>query len=510
MIRQLTLYPVRPRTQQGTVENLCAWLNSGKSIRFEFQNDQESLIFLLPKYSWVMSISVLHMIIEENKEATPGEHASAGDRSERDLLKPNHAVSRHLQEWLQGSAELEEEAGPVWQLIRAHRGHEALRLASRKLEEQPGNQELQVLTAICLRRTRSPQPALALLRDVLNSSPEHIAARYHYASALLDTGEWSEGFAELDKVQMVRSPAEKEFFTEPDRYWTGQPLEGKHLIIIGSGDPRIDLAFCRFIPKLQNLSKARIGLVCDREVVELMRTMREINRVDNRRFEPFDYFLPIERLPFLLGITRESLPGLPVPYLLADARRLNAAKVEFQSQKPIVGISWRAAATGDAVSVKGDSRLNASLNEARSLPLDFLSDLLESLCPRFEVLSLQNDLLPEESSLLDQFGVRVLEDNGLSDYASAATVITGLDFVVSVDSVIAHLAGAIGKRCHVLLPYCADWIWTGAEDGTSLYYPSATVYRQRSEDDWSLCIPPLVSGLENEAASQGIRLNAAA
>lgn len=108
---------------------------------------------------------------------------------------------------------------------------------------------------------------------------------------------------------------------------------------MGNSRKSDEIQFSRFVTELAKLHPKRIGFVCDGEMVELMRTLPEINRVDSDIFEPFDYFIPVESLPLRLDARPESIPSKP--YLFCRPDRIEARRKAISGIKPLLGICWR-------------------------------------------------------------------------------------------------------------------------------------------------------------------------
>jgi hypothetical protein len=156
------------------------------------------------------------------------------------------------------------------------------------------------------------------------------------------------------------------------------------------------------------------------------------------------------------------------PYLSADASLVASwSQIIGEPRRPRIGVMWRGAPT------KG--------LENRTVPLDeFSSVFLESL----DYISLQKELPDAESSAIKLHPNLFHYGDQQQDFADAAALIELVDIVISIDTSIAHLAGAMGKEVWILIPYAPDWRWLHARDD-SPWYPSATLFRQTEFGDWS-------------------------
>ena len=184
----------------------------------------------------------------------------------------------------------------------------------------------------------------------------------------------------------------------------------------------------------------------------------------------FDFRASLLSIPAAAGFKSES-DFFSEPYLRAPSSRVLEIRdnVRGSGARRCIGIQWRGG---------GNPKL-----ANRSMPIDSLSDLIGPQC---RIVSLRQTPSDEEIQWLDSHGV-VRLDPLMTNFVDTAAVIQNLDMVVTVDTSIAHLAGAMGVPTLLLLPYSAAWVWMeGRSD--SPWYPSLTVIRQPSPGDWRSCI----------------------
>jgi ADP-heptose:LPS heptosyltransferase len=246
--------------------------------------------------------------------------------------------------------------------------------------------------------------------------------------------------------------------------WRGEPLAGKSVLIWveqGFGD---QIQFARFANEMKARGAAKITLACRPALARLFTTLRGVDEVmsvatgANVAVAPHDYWSRYFSLPEHLRITLQNLPS--APYLSVPPGTLAPVP------QGRVGLAWRASPTGFNGAAKG-------------LPDDLAQRLLEA-----GVISLDP------------------ADTGAADFADTAAIIAQLDLVISIDTSVAHLAGAMGKPCWTLLPYLhTDWRWLrGRAD--SPWYPSMRLYRQTAPDDWSPVIAEVTTALRAEGYIQ--------
>ena len=186
-----------------------------------------------------------------------------------------------------------------------------------------------------------------------------------------------------------------------------------------------------------------------------------------RKLPRFDLHCPLMSLPRVFRTTAATIPAA-VPYLQVAAARAHGWTERLPAQGPLIGVAWA-------------GRRTHHNDQNRSLPLARLAPLLRRPDARF--VSLQHELRSgDEAILRDCPGV--LDLGGVpDDLADTAALIARLDAVISVDTAVAHLAGALGKRLYLLLPFAADFRWLrGRED--SAWYPTAQLTGQPAFGDW--------------------------
>jgi hypothetical protein len=185
----------------------------------------------------------------------------------------------------------------------------------------------------------------------------------------------------------------------------------------------------------------------------------------------FDLHCPLLSLPLALGTRLETIPDA-IPYLAAPAERVAYWRDRLPAGIPRAGFVW-----SGQPSHKNDSN--------RSIALSRFAALFRN--PLIRCVSLQSDLRAEDSEAMRELPDLVHLGGGFRDFADTAAVISLLDVVVSVDTAVAHLAGALGKPVVILLPYSADFRWM-RDRADSPWYPTAELFRQPAFGDWDSVI----------------------
>ncbi|MEG5039441.1 MULTISPECIES: tetratricopeptide repeat protein [unclassified Microcoleus] len=291
----------------------------------------------------------------------------------------------------------------------------------------------------------------------------HPESHLNLGLALLLAGDFQRGFYEYEWRLLVK---EKQFrshnFIQP--LWDGKDLQGKTILLCpeqGLGDA---IQFIRYA----DLVKQKGGRVIVWCLPHLERLFAQVSGIDGLIVNPedapdFQVHAQLMSLPHLLGTTLETIPA-KVPYLAPPPGW------EFTlSQTPNlkVGIVW-----------SGNPK--NSHNKVRSLPLNLLTKVLD--IPGADFYSLQKEMTADDRALLEQMPVTDLSSY-LHDLADTAAAISALDLVISVDTCVAHLAGALGKPVWILLCFVPDWRWMLQRED-SPWYPTAWLFRQSTAGDW--------------------------
>ncbi len=330
----------------------------------------------------------------------------------------------------------------------------------------------------------------------LQSRPDYPEAQWNRAIIDLLHGDFARGWAghELRTVQLAKMGPVRSF---PEPRWDGERFDGKRLLLWpeqGLGD---QLQFARFIPRVKALG-GTVVLVCSAPLLPLFRTncphADEIVAL-GEPFEPVDFQLPIMSVPHVLNLGG-ALDAARVPYIRAHAQ-VHEALDEMLPEQSVtghrnlrVGLAWA-----------GQPKHQNDRN--RSLKLETLRPLLN--VPGIDWYSLQKgdgaeaQLHPfnELSAGYAQPTVSALGPL-LADFADTARAVARLDVVVTVDTSVAHLAGAMGVPLCMLIPFVPDWRWQVSRPD-SPWYPSAQLFRQSSAGDWSLVMTRVAERLRESA-----------
>ena len=359
---------------------------------------------------------------------------------------------------------------------------EALANYDRALAVRPDYAEALYNRGITLDELKRFDEALASYARALHARPDYVEAHWNEALLRLLTGDFSRGWAKYEwrwKNESLAMP--KRNFAQP--LWLGEDaIDGKTVLLHseqGFGDT---IQFCRYVP-LVAARGARVIAEVAGPLQELMSNLSGATQVISKGnpLPDFDYQCPLLSLPLAFGTRLETIPS-PTPYLHAPAQASKAWQARLGPKtRPRIGLAW----SGNAAH-KNDQN--------RSIGLQFLSPLLD-IGATF--VSLQKDVRDADAAFLREREDILHFGDALKDFSDTAALISNLDLVISVDTSVAHLAGALGKPVWVLLTYVPDWRWLLDRDD-SPWYPTARLFRQNDARTWDDVIARVRDRLRTE------------
>jgi tetratricopeptide (TPR) repeat protein len=357
-------------------------------------------------------------------------------------------------------------------LLRLNRPVEAMASYDKALASLPGHPQILTNRGHALRRLDRPVEALADFRAALAAAPEFAEAHFESAMTQLSLGDFDAGWKEYE--WRWKTGAFARHAAQPKvPLWLGDaPISGKTILLHaeqGFGDT---IQFVRYAPLLAGRG-AKVICEVQPELQALVSqpenaALRDIRFMAAGAPRPaFDLHCPMLSLPLAFGTQPGTVPAA-VPYLAASPERQAYWRDRLPPGRLRAGFVW----SGQS-SHKNDSN--------RSIALPRLSALFEN--PEVRCFSLQRELRDADAKALRDLPNLVHLGGEFGDFADTAAVISLLDVVVSVDTAVAHLAGALGKPVMILLPHAADFRWMRGRDDTP-WYPSAKLFRQPAFGDW--------------------------
>jgi len=345
------------------------------------------------------------------------------------------------------------------------RHEEARDYLGRALALDPSSIEIRSNLGTALREAGAVTEAATCLEEVCDQAPANGDARFALAFVLLLQGNYARGWKMMQGRATSRRRDPWVFDRRYDApLWDGAPLTGKTLLVCaeqGAGDV---IQFIRFLPALTLLA-GQVVLEIAGELLPLLKDLASVTLVTRGSvLPPYHAHIPLLCLPRLLEIDDKNCAPL-TPYLHPDAEKAAVWRSRLNETTDLkVGLCW------------AGSRRHVN-DHKRSLP----AALLEILSPvagiTYFSLQKEKEVFPALAKFRDY-------SEQLHDFADTAALIGALDLVVTVDTSIAHLAGAMGKPVWVLLPFSPDWRWL-LEREDSPWYPTARLFRQPAPDAWS-------------------------
>jgi tetratricopeptide (TPR) repeat protein len=326
-------------------------------------------------------------------------------------------------------------------------------------------------------RLNRVEEAIAMLRAALRLRPDLAFAHATLGLTLLLAGQWKEGWEEYESRLLICPELDGKLNCPK---WLGQHAPDETILLCceqGAGDT---IQFLRYVP----LVKARVGRVilhCPDHLVRLAQTVAGADAVVPRS-QPApicDRYALLMSLPRIFGTTVESVPG-KIPYLRAPpSASAPMVLTSAPNQDLRVGLVW------------AGNPLNQD-DFHRSMPLDRLAPLLAT--PGVQFFSLQ--VGPRAADIRMFSGGQTITDGtvGLRDFADTAAALSQLDLLISVDTSVAHLAGALGRPVWVLLAFVPDWRWLMRGE-TCPWYPTMRLFRQPRSGDWDAIVAQASSAL---------------
>jgi tetratricopeptide (TPR) repeat protein len=322
--------------------------------------------------------------------------------------------------------------------------------------------------------------AIALRKDFSD-------AHFNRALALLTLGQYAQGFENYEWRWRRTGMAPQQSRGHP--LWLGEyPLARKTILLHAEQGLGDTIQFARYAPALAARG-AKVVLEVQGELQSLLSRLDGIDAVIARGEAPppFDVHCPLGSLPLALKTEPSTVPA-QIPYLTAD----DAAVTKWSARlgalpRPRVALAWSGNASHDN-------------DRNRSIAFGGLAPLFSHNTASF--VSIQREVRDSDAAPLAG-EKRVMHVGGeLDDFSDTAAVLAQCDLVIAVDTAAAHLAGAMGRPVWVLVPFAPDWRW-GLDGETTLWYPTARLFRQTTPGDWDSVIARVAGELDHFIGENG-------
>lgn len=331
---------------------------------------------------------------------------------------------------------------------------------------------------------RHIEATTAMMRT-LQIRPDYAEAHYNLAIQLLLHGDFERGWKEYEWRTRMKSPVGSREFAKP--MWDGGDLGGKTILLWGEQGLGDVIQFVRYVPQLLERG-AKVILEVFTPLARLFQHSADGVKiaVTGQPLPPFDVHFPLLSLPLAFGTTMGTIPGR-TPYLAAPAELVRTWGRRFnESGRSLrVGLVWA-------------GRSNHINDRNRSMRLNQFTSLKDIAGASF--YSLQKG--PPRSQIAGGAFPGLIDwTDKLDDFADTAALVANLDLVITVDTAVAHLAGAIGKPTWVLLSTPPDWRWM-LKRSDSPWYPTMQLFRRHRAGDWDGVMAIVAEALRREIGSR--------
>jgi tetratricopeptide (TPR) repeat protein len=370
---------------------------------------------------------------------------------------------------------------------------EALYCYSKALLYKPHFEEALIGRSNLFNSLKKYEQAIEDIDLAISINPRNKKAQWNKSLDLLRLGKFEEGWKLYEARWSIPGISES-FIQLPAHLWLGkESLINKNILIYaeqGFGDT---IQFCRYLPILESQYSAKVIFAVPPTLIKLMQTLSptidviDITSLQQKKFhQKIDFYTPIMSLPLAFGTTLQSIPN-NTPYLGITSSQKDLWKTKLlnnatkfaglgQPNQVNVGISWF-----------GSGKYAAEKNKKRDIPLEEITPLFEAnfnLNVCFHIL--QPALDEKIKSQINEIKNLCFYENQIRDFSDTAGLINALDFVISVDTAVAHLAGALSKKSIVMLPDPPDFMSLTVGNSSPWYPESMYLLRQKIAGNWPI------------------------
>ncbi len=352
-------------------------------------------------------------------------------------------------------------------LLALHRPEDALPHFRQALALRPDYAEACNNLGGALLALDRPEEALLWFREATRHDPGHAQAQFGAAVALLVQGEFRDGWRAYE-ARWDNPQFRAEMPDCPHPHWDGgESVAGRTILLHAEQGLGDSIQFVRYAPLLRARG-GRVTLSVPASLTALCAGLADQVLVQGEPFPPHDLHCPLMSLPLAFGTEPGTIPAA-TPYLHPDPARVAAWRDTLgPAPRPRVGIAWAGSAEHPE-------------DALRSIPLaDFLPPLRRAAV---ELHVVQTDISPADRHILAAAPEVAVHRAQLTDFAATAALLACLDLVITVDTSVAHLAGALGVPTWLLLQFSPDFRWM-RDRADSPWYPTLTLFRQPALHDW--------------------------
>ncbi|WP_321798332.1 tetratricopeptide repeat-containing glycosyltransferase family protein [Caballeronia sp. J97] len=361
-------------------------------------------------------------------------------------------------------------------LRKSNRAREAVEHYRFALGAYPDSAEIRNNLAGAFEALGKYDLAEAEYRAAIRLDPAFAEARFNLGLLLLAAGNYTEGWAYYE----ARASVFLEYGTLPFPQWHGEDLRGKSILLLAEQGYGDTIQFIRYVSLLRARGAATVSVACKPELAPLMRTTGNIDTVvpEPQSLRVHDYWISLLSLPHRFGTTVDTIPAR-VPYLGVFDNRIDAWRPRLPEDGLRVGLVWKG-------NPEHDNDLHRSVRHFADLtPLWSV--------PGIRYISLQAGEAEDETEDRQALQPVLRLGRHIRDFGDTAAIVAQLNLVICVDTAIAHLAGALGIACWVMLPsQGVDWRWHRLGN-TSPWYPEKMYLFRQDSRGW----PGVIGDVKN-------------
>lgn len=352
-------------------------------------------------------------------------------------------------------------------------GHfeESLVLFDRAAELEPRRADIHHNRGVALRDLRRTQEALEAYDRAIELAPAVAHFRLNRGMEQISLGNYAEGLDGLEWRKRMKGRQDMGYRAYPAPEWTGlEPLAGKTLFVHSEQGLGDSLQYCRYLPLVAERG-ARVIFSVQDKLIRLVSTLSPLIPVIGADQTPdaFDYHISVMSLPWAFKTDAATIPS-QVPYLKADKARVKRWRRDLGDEGFKIGIAWQGSLVGTAIG-----------KAFHPQQFKAIADL-----PQVRLVSLQKGPGSEALGELTSMTVETLGDDfdaGADAFLDTAAVMESLDLIITTDTSVAHLAGALARPTWMALKYVPDCRW-GLQAQTTAWYPTMRLFRQPAPRDW--------------------------
>ena len=328
-----------------------------------------------------------------------------------------------------------------------------------------------------LRELGDPVGAIPFLQHGMHLRPSDTTPPFNLAVAYLLAGDYQRGWPQYEtRWNFEHLDGKLPQYSQPK--WAGQDLKDKTIFVLSEQGLGDNIQFVRFIKDLIN-KQAKVILSVNTPLLPLLKhNLPQVELIEyGQTLEHFDYWIPIMSIPNIVNLTLETLPK-NLSYISADTEKIQKWHKILGPKKQLrVGFCY-------------SGRKDSWINRHKGMSIDQMLSLIKRN-PNYDWVNLQIDASDEDVEKMTSMNCRVYRDE-IADFADTAGLMHHLDVVISVDTAVAHLSGAMGRPTWIPLnSFGTDWRWLLNRDD-SPWYSSVRLFRQPVIGDWTSCFDKII------------------